>query len=340
MVTLQDIAQQIGVSHSTVSRALADSPLVNAKTKERIQRLAQEVGYEVNQVARNLKSCSTGMIGLIVPEVSNPFYPKLVQLVADLAREAGYSLQLHLSGADQSSESACLASLRSHRADGILLVTAEQGLVAREQVNLLVAFHTPLVIMGWVQDSEHIDMVTGDDAYGGYLLAQYLLGLGHQRIAVLGKNPHRGEYDRLFGFQKALKDAGYGLPDELLLQAQNAEEVAIGVKKLLTLPEPPTAIFAYQDSLAAIVYKCLKQANLSIPEDMSVVGFDDLELATYLSPNLTTVGMHLEPLSNAFMRILVERIRKTSKTEAPEHVVITPQVIVRDSCAAPRKTAF
>jgi len=332
MVTLEDIAREIGVSHSTVSRALADSPLVNAATKERIQQRARELGYEVNQVARNLKVRSTGIIGLIVPEVSNPFYPKLVQLIADRAREAGYSLQLHLSGADQSGETACLTLLRSHRADGILLITGERGLVAREMVMSLTAAGAPLVLMGWVADAEKFDLVTGDDARGGYELAQHLIALGHRRIAILGKNPHRGQYDRLVGFEEALREAGIALRDELFLEAQNEEDIETGIQRLLALDDCPTAIFAYQDSLAALVYKYLRRENIAIPAQMSVAGFDDLELATYLYPNLTTVGGHMEPLATAFVELLVERIRQTPRTGAPEHRVITPQVIVRDSC--------
>lgn len=338
MITLEDIARQAGVSHSTVSRALADSPLVNSQTKKRIQALAREAGYQVNQVARNLKVRSTHTVGLIVPEVSNPYYPKLIQQVADQLREVGYSLQLHLSGAEQEAEVACLTSLREHRADGILLVTAEHGLVAREQVNALIASGVPLVLMGWVEQAEHIDIVTGDDASGGYALAQHLLELGHTRIAVLGKSPHRGAFDRLFGFMKALQESGITVSEELSIAAKNDDEVKIGIGKLLGLAQPPTAIFAYQDSLAALVYKHLGEAGVSIPQEITVVGFDDLDLATYLSPRLTTVGRHIEPLATAFVTRLLERIREGDAQTLPKHTVITPQLVVRASSAPPLGT--
>ena len=338
MVTLEDIARQMGVSQSTVSRALADSPLVNTETKERIQILARQLGYEVNQVARNLKVRSTGMIGLVVPEVSNQFYPKLVQSVADRAREAGYGIQLHLSGADQSSEIACLASLRQQRADGILLITGEQGLVARDQVNVLAAAHNPIVLMGWVADADHIDMVTGDDAKGGYELARHLIALGHRQIAVLGKSPHRGIYDRLLGFRTALQEAGIELYEEYPITVQSDEDVKRGVQRLLGLPVPPTAIFAYQDSLAAFVIKHLADACVPVPQEMTVVGFDNLDLATYICPRLTTVGEHIEPLATASIHLLLERIRKSSPDATPRHIVITPRLVVRDSCAPPRQS--
>lgn len=337
MITLEDIARQAQVSHSTVSRALADSPLVNLETKKRIQQLAQEAGYQVNQVARNLKVRSTRTIGLIVPEVSNPFYPRIIQLVADQAREAGYNLQLHLSGRDQELEVACLASLREHRADGVLLVTAERGLVARDMVNSLARSGLPIVLMGWVDSADHIDMVTGNDASGGYEIGQHLIDLGHREIAVIGKPPHRGVYDRMFGFQKALGEAGVELPDERILSALNDKDIKRNVQNLLSLDIPPTAIFAYQDSLAAQVYKYLGEAGISIAEDMTVVGFDDLDLATYITPNLTTVGMHIEPLASEFVRLLIERMSGQRSDSSARHIVISPRLVVRASSGCPRK---
>lgn len=336
MITLEDLALQAGVSHSTVSRALADSPLVNPSTKERIQNLARESGYQVNQVARNLKTRSTKTIGLVVPEVSNPFYPELIQQVADHAKLAGYSLQLHLSSADQESESACISSLSGNRADGILLVTGERGLVARSQVNTIVASGTPVVIMGWVPDAEHLDLVAGDDAVGGCKLAHHLADLGHTRIAVLGKPPHRGALDRMTGFSEALSERGIPLLPEMLIQVANEADVRIGVTSLLKLDIPPTAIFAYQDSLAAAVYRQLEEERVSIPNDITVVGFDNLDLATYLSPQLTTVGTHISPLTSAFVSLLVARIQGTYPDPAPQSIIVTPKLIVRSSSAPPR----
>jgi DNA-binding LacI/PurR family transcriptional regulator len=336
VITLEDLALKAGVSHSTVSRALADSPLVNPATKARIQNLAQEAGYQVNQVARNLKVRTTKTIGLVVPEVSNPFYPELIQQVADRAKLAGYSLQLHLSAADQESESACIASLAGNRADGILLVTGERGLIARSQVNSLVASGTPVVIMGWVEDAEHLDLVAGDDAAGGRELAYHLADLGHKRIVVLGKPPHRGVLDRMVGFSEALTERGIPLLPEMVIEVASEEEVRIGVSDLLKLPEPPTAIFAYQDSLAAVVYRQLEKEGLSIPNDMTVVGFDNLDLATYLSPELTTVGTHISPLTSAFVSLLVARIQGTYPDPTPQSIIVTPRLVVRASSAPPR----
>jgi len=339
MITLEDIAKKAGVSHSTVSRALANSPLINAMTKAKIQQIASESGYQVNQVARNLKTRSTKTIGLVIPEVSNPYYPKLIQFIADEVRASGFNLQLHLSGIHQEYEASCIASLYEHRVDGILLVTAENGLVAKEQVKSLSNSQTPVVLMGWIEEAEHFDIVTGNDAHGGSLLASHLLSLGHRQIAIIGKPPHRGIFDRIHGFQSTLKSVGISIQHNLTIPnslAEEDQEIASTVQFLINLPHPPTAIFAYQDSIAASVCKHLRNNNVSIPDQMTIVGFDDIELATYLEPQLTTVGGHIQPLAIDFVHLLVEKIQAKSNDTPTQTRVITPNLIIRGSCAAPR----
>jgi len=335
LVTLEDIAVRVGVSHSTVSRALAGSPLVNRETAERIRMEAEAAGYQVNQIARNLKTQSTMTVGLIVPEVSNPFFPRLIQNIADHLRSEGYALHLQLSGAMQQDESASLASLLSNRVDGVLLVTGEQGLVAREGVELLQRAKVPVVLMGWVENPPDVDIVTGDDAAGGYALAEHLVGLGHERIAIVGKEPHRGNYDRLHGFMKGLEAHGISLSGNMFEIAQSSDEIREAVKRLVSLPSAPTTIFAYQDSMAIEVYRTLAAMGISIPGQMSVVGFDDLYLASVLSPPLTTVGDHIDPLTFQFVDALLRLIRKEDR-QGPRVKVISPKLIVRASTAPPR----
>ena len=318
-----------------MSRALANSPLVNESTKSRIQQLAIDSGYQVNQIARNLKTGSTHSIGLIVPEVSNPFYPKLIQQIADEARAAGFSLQLLLSGANQETEDECVASLVERRADGILLITAERGLVARRRIATLARSGKPVAIMGWVEDSDAFDLVSGDDAAGGAALAQHLIDLGHRNIATIGKRPHRGDFDRMSGFLGVLSKAGLDVPIGRQKIAITEVEVGQAVAELFQAACPPTAVFAYQDSLAAIVYKHLNAIGLRIPDDVTVVGFDDLDLATYLSPKLTTVGSHIEPLATAFVRMLIDRISGRCDRDLAQRVIVTPRLVLRDSSAPP-----
>jgi LacI family transcriptional regulator len=338
VVTLEEIAALVGVSHSTVSRALAGSPLVNKETAERIRIVAAEAGYQVNQIARNLKTRSTMAIGLIVPEVSNPFFPRLIQNIADQLRSEGYTLHLQLSGASQRDEAASLASLLSNRVDGVLLVTGERGLVDREGIELLRRAKVPVVLMGWVENPPDVDIVTGDDAAGGFALAEHLVALGHERIAVIGKKPHRGIYDRVHGFTRGLEAHGITLDPEMVETARSADGVRDAVDRLVARSLPPTAIFSYQDSIAIDVYQALAARGISIPGQMSVVGFDDLYLASVLSPPLTTVGGHIDPLTFEFVDALLKRVRKENLPSV-RVTVISPKLIERASTATPRSNS-
>ena len=336
MIKLADIAEQAGVSESTASRALANSPRISAVKRELIQRIALEAGYTVNQVARNLRVQSTKTLGLVIPEITNPFFPRLVQLIADSAIGAGYRLQLHLSGVSQESEGDCLAALREQRVDGVILVTSENGLVAREALSQMVAFGVPAVLLGWVSGEPPVDMVFGNDATGGYLVAKHFTDLGHRRVAILGAVPHRGPFDRLVGFRKGLMETP-GVT-EIVVPARTNEEVRLGIDHLLGLDKPPTAIFAYQDSLAAMACRCLRQSCVSIPEEISVVGFDNLELGTYLCPQLTTVDLSMEQMASCAVETLLGRLKTPSFRGDPNQIVIPPQLFVRESTSRPRST--
>jgi len=336
MVKLSDIAEQAGVSESTVSRALANSPRISAEKRQLIQRIAVDAGYKVNHVARNLRVRSTLTIGLVIPEVTNPYFPRLVQLIADAARDAGYRLQLHLSGLAQDAEAECLTSLREQRVDGAVLVTSENGLVARDALNEMVSAGTPVVLLGWVSDAPPVDMVYGDDAAGGYLVAKHLTELGHRRIAILGAAPHRGPFDLLVGFKNGL--AEIGAVCELEIPARTHQEIRLGIDNLLRLDNPPTAIFAFQDSLAAMACRCLRQSCVSIPDQISVAGFDNLDLGTYLCPQLTTVDLSMEQTASSAVDALVERMKSPSTGGAPKRLLIPPQLVVRESCSHPRST--
>jgi LacI family transcriptional regulator len=161
------------------------------------------------------------------------------------------------------------------------------------------------------------------------------VALGHKRIAIVGKQPHRGIYDRLHGFMKGLDAHGIALGAEMIETAQSADEIRDAVERLVSLPSAPTTIFAYQDSMAIEVYRTLALMGISIPGQMSVVGFDDLYLASVLSPPLTTVGDHIDPLTFQFVDALLRRVRKENLPSA-RVTVISPKMIERASTAPPR----
>lgn len=334
MTTLADIAQKAGVSYSTVSRALANSPLVNAETKERIQRLAAEYGYRVNQVARSLATRTTSTLGLVVPETINPFFSKLIDVIVHNARAAGYSLLLNLSGPDQSDEGRCINALYERRVDGIILAIGLNGLVAKEEIRRLRRLGVPFVVLGWIEEADEVDLVAADDAAGARALTRHLIHLGHRRIVLVGPRCARGPYDRICGFRGVLEEAGIFFPDCLRLEVYSEQETRQAIDELLRRSAPPTAIFGYNDLEAAWAMKRLQEHGLRVPEDVAVAGFGDMDFARYLNPGLTSVAYPVEAIGEWAIRLLLNRIRGRERAEGepPQRHMLLPYVVVRQSC--------
>jgi LacI family transcriptional regulator len=338
VTTLADIAKKAGVSYSTVSRALADSSLVNPETKERILRLAEESGYQVNQLARSLATRTSYTLGLVVPETVDPYFPKLIDLIVSQARAAGYSVLLNISGTDQAEEEKCLRSLYERRVDGIILTSGLNGLVAKEETCRLRRRGVPLVVLGWVDEADKVDLVACDDAAGGYALTRHLLSLGHRRIVLVGPQRTRDRYDRARGFLAALEEAGLPTEDSLTLGVYTERDMRAAIHALLRRPDPPTALFAFNDAQATWALSHLAEAGVAVPQQMAVVGFGDMDLAGHLNPRLTTVAYPIEAIGEGAVSLLLNRIGGKVDAAAPQCLMLTPRLVVRQSCGAGLRT--
>jgi LacI family transcriptional regulator len=335
VTTLADIAKQAGVSYSTVSRALADSSLVNRETKQRILRLADESGYQVNHLARSLATRTSFTLGLVVPQTVDPYFGKLIDLTVSQARAAGYSILLNISGSDQAEEGKCLRSLYERRVDGIILTSGLHGLVAKEEVCRLRGRGMPLVVLGWVEDAGDVDLVGCDDAAGGYALAQHLIALGHRRITHIGPKICRGPYDRALGFQRALEEAGLFTADSLLSGVYTERDVRVAIAALLRRSSPPTALFAFNDVHAIWALSFLAEAGVAVPGQMAVVGFGDIDLAAHLNPRLTTVAAYpVQAIGKGAVSLLLNRVGGKVEAAGPQRLMLTPRLVVRQSCGA------
>lgn len=332
MSTIADIARQTGVSKSTVSRALAGSCLVNPETKKRICRLAEETGFQINGVARSLATRSSQTLGLVVPETIDPYFPKLIDLIVSHARNAGYSLLLNVSGSDQKEEGKCLRSLSERRVDGIILTSGLNGLVAHKETCLLRERGVPLVVLGWVDNVNDMDMVACDDAAGGYELTRHLISLGHRHIVLIGPKECRSHYDRIRGFRRALEEAGLSTEDALRLGVYTEQDAKEAVRDLLGQPSPPTALFAFNDAMAAWILSHLVDAGITVPGQVAVVGFGDMDLAGHLNPRLTTVAYPIESVGEKAVTLLLNRIAGKADELQPQRLMLTPRLMIRQSC--------
>src|SRR6266568_4064998 len=294
-VSIEDIARVAGVSHSTVSRALRDSSLISVEMRERIQELAREMGYTPNAIAQSLLTRQTSTIGLVVTSISDPFWGDVMKGVEEVARAAGFSVFLSASHNDPDQEMAIIETFHRRRVDGILIAASR---ITNNNNKRLKSFRVPTVLINSQTESEAtlLHWVSVDDRKGAQLAVEHLLRLGHRSIGYLGISSRpRSNQQRLLGYQSALATAGVPCCDAWVVitagdEASHEEDVTAGQTALPRLLDAGvTAIFCYNDMTAIGVLMACRERGIAVPEELSVIGFDDIRMASYVTPPLTTV---------------------------------------------------
>jgi DNA-binding LacI/PurR family transcriptional regulator len=329
-VSIKDIAQAAGVSHSTVSRALSDSPLVKAETKARIQRLAHEMGYSPDARARSLVMGQTRTVGVVVTSIADPFIASVVQAIESAAHDQGYAVILCSSNSAPEREIAAVEMLQSKRVDGVIVASSRIGALYQEHLERL---SVPIVLINsHSKYSEHYTYaVSVDNRQGGYLATAHLAQLGHRRIAYVARpSDHSSNLERQEGYRQALTGAGLPYAPSLVTPCSGRVESGAQVlPQLLALPEPPSAVFCYNDLTAIGLLHAAREAGLTLPGDLAVVGFDDIPLASYVCPPLTTVAQpHGEMGRQAVQMTLA---LKQARDEQFSNIVLAGQLIIRES---------
>ncbi len=290
-VSIKDIARVADVSHSTVSRALGDSPLVSSETKARIQRLAHEMGYSPDAQARSLVMRRTQTIGVVVTTITDPFIAEIVQAVERTARDHDYSVILASSNAETEREIAAVEMLQSKRVDGMIVTSSRVGSLYQEYLDRL---GVPVVLVNShsQQSGPYTFAVSVDNHHGGCLATAHLLQLGYRRVAyVSGPANHSDDEERLSGYRQALAERGIAFDPTLILQGNGrASGGERAWAQLLVLRPRPVAVFCYNDVTAIGLMRAARKSGCAIPRDLSLVGFDDVPFASYVQPSLTTVA--------------------------------------------------
>lgn len=334
MKTLDDIAKEAGVSTSTVSRALAGSSLVSQKTAQLIRDLAEQNGYQVNRFAQNLATQRSRVIGLVVPDVQNPYFPLLIDTIVRQAKHANYVVIPTFSGESQADEAVCLRLLEEMRAEAVILVTGRYGFPALEAARALRKRGTTLVVLGWSEGTDEFDNVYADDLAGTATLTRHLFDLGHRNIVMIAEQVERGAHDRVLGFRQEMESHGLWQDDRMVTDIPDSESLRGCIASLLARPDRPTALLAYHDILAAKIIRQLQDQGVRVPRDIAVVGFDNLELGNYLRPSLTTIDLAVEAHAATALEILFARLKESTKDWVPHSVVLTPQLVIRESCGS------
>jgi DNA-binding LacI/PurR family transcriptional regulator len=336
-VTLKDIAERVGKSVPTVSRALADFDDISPKTREEVQRVAREMGYEPNISARNLQKQRTDTIALIVPTAnhlrfSDPFFSELLTGIVEKIAEEGFSLNISTSATGDESEM-YLRHVRGRRVDGFIVVRTQRR---DSRINVLRELNVPFVAFGRVEGDNDFHLVDEDDAAGIRLVVDHLVQLGHSRIAFIAEpTTFTKPYHRMQGYQEGLRAHGLPFDPDLVFRSKFRQRSGReGARRLLAMENPPTAIIASNDLMALGAISEARDMGLVVGRDVSITGFDDILLAEYANPALTTVHQPALQLGAAVAEMLLKVIKQ--EPVAQKQIVLQPRLVVRQS-TGPRR---
>jgi DNA-binding LacI/PurR family transcriptional regulator len=328
-VSIYDIAKKARVAPSTVSRALEDHPRIGAETKKRIQALAQEMGYIPSTVAKSLAAKKTWTIGMVLASISDPFMGRIVEGVEQVAIEAGFNVFVSTSQNDQQREIEVIKMLQKRRVDGVIVIASH---LFEQYPRLFESGRIPIVVINEQQPWKTMHFVTVDDVQGARLAVEHLLALGHRRIGYVGvtNRPKSNRY-RLKGYQDALEGANIALDPALIFTSQTIEEHA---KRGEASFEPllvagATAVFCYNDATAIGLLAACYRHGLSVPNNLSVVGFDDIDLAAYTIPPLTTIRQPRFELGRRAMRMMLDLLAG----QEPQNQIVLTELVVRQTTA-------
>jgi LacI family transcriptional regulator, galactose operon repressor len=323
--TIADVAAKAGVSTATVSRVLAGVGRARPETQARVLEAARELDYRPSEVARSLKRRSTQTLGLIITDIENPYFPQLVRSVEDAARAAGYSVLLCNAADDPEREAFYLDLLVERRVDGLVIAASSLG---ARQGDWLTAPPIPVVLVNTAAPEADVPTIMSDNQSGSRMVAEHLLGLGHRRFGYLMPPPrHVDAPDRLAGVRRALREAD--LAPEALQVARGEALVwggEVAADELLDRSPETTAFVAYNDLMAIGALRALRRRGRRVPAEASVAGFDDVAMAAYVDPPLTTIAQRTDEMGRwAVARLVGE------EGLGPSSVLLPVDLRIRES---------
>jgi LacI family transcriptional regulator len=328
-VTIVDVAEAADVSYSTVSRVLNGYPFVKDSTRKRVLQAAEILGYVPNQQARSLAGGKTTVIGLLVPGLDNGYIGEIARGIDEELTKAHYDLMLYTTHRQSGKETAYVNTITSGLTAGLILVVP---LVSTSYLDALHERKFPIVLIDQIDTTGKSSTVDATNWQGSYEATNYLIELGHRRIGIItGLMDIRSAVDRLDGYKAALQDNGLAIDDSLIVAGDFWQFRGYhAAKELLELSQRPTAILASNDLTAFGAMEAIRDYGLEIPNDISVIGFDDIPQARIVHPKLTTVRQPLDQMGRLAVKLLLERIK--DPTLPPKHITLSTHLVVRESC--------
>lgn len=329
MATIKDVARIAGVSTTTVSHVINKTRFVAEATQERVMAAVAELNYAPSAVARSLKCNTTNTIGMLVTQSTNPFFAEVVEGVESYCYRQGYTLILCNTGGLVEKQRDYIRMLAGKRVDGLLVMCSDLD----DELRIMLDGHPdiPKVVMDWGPETSKADKIIDNSEEGGYLATRYLINNGHTDIACLsGHFEKMACKERIAGCKRALAEAGLTLPEDWLLEGNfECDTAVIAADKILAMDKKPSAVFCFNDIMALGLMSRLQEKGIKIPEDISIIGYDNIDLSAYFSPPLTTIHQPKRRVGKTAVEILLERIK--DKDHAKQVFEMFPELVERST---------
>lgn len=328
--SLKDVAKKAGVAIGTASRVLNNNSTVTSEMRERVLKAMEELGYTPNGIARSLKTKQTFTIGVMIPDIHNPFYTKLVSGIENVAKKHSYNIILCNTDLNRDAEIKTLNMFMEKKVDGIIFTsnTVDEELAAEFQ-----KCNIPIVLAATSYDKQDFYSVIIDNEQAAYEVVDYLCSLGHKKIVMLAgeKNDPNAGIPRIDGYKRALKKNNIEFNESLVYEGDYKYKCGYdNMIKIIDKGEMPTAIFAASDATAIGAAKALLERRYRIPEDISIVGFDGIEVTEYFHPAITTVEQPRFNIGVESMKLLIKLINKEEVEK--KHIILNYELLLRESC--------
>jgi LacI family transcriptional regulator len=331
MSTIRDVARIAGVSTATVSRVINSPEVVNLETRDRVSKAMEVCRYKYNALARGFVTKQSHTLGLIVPSITNPIFAESTRGVQDFANQKGYQVIIGNSDYQYEKEARLCEVLRERQVEGLIITTTS---LKGKILKTLLDDGFPFVLLYSTVRKGPFSAVGVDNFLGGYRATEHLIKLGHQRVAMLagGFSFSDKSLNRWHGYKKCLRDNNIPYDSDLVVQTKyTLESGRQGIKSLLSTDDPPTAVFCSNDFMAFGAIQGAKELGVFTPENLSIVGFDDMAISSYLSPSLTTIRQPAYDMGKDGAEILLNNIK--NKLKEPVHHILETSLIIRESTA-------
>ncbi|KJY83138.1 transcriptional regulator [Vibrio galatheae] len=329
MATIKDVARLAGVSTTTVSHVINKTRFVAEATQEKVMEAVTELNYAPSAVARSLKCNTTRTIGMLVTQSTNLFFSEVIDGVESYCYRQGYTLILCNTGGIYEKQRDYIRMLAEKRVDGILVMCSD----LTEELSEMLDRHKdiPKVVMDWGPESSQADKIIDNSEEGGYLATKYLIERGHTDIACLSGHFEKAAcVERIRGFKRAMAEADLPVNEDWILEGNfECDTAVLAADKIVAMDNKPTAVFCFNDTMALGLMSRLQQKGIQIPQDMSVIGYDNIELAEYFSPPLTTVHQPKRRVGKNAFEILLERIK--DKEHEKRVFEMHPEIVERNT---------